>query len=127
MSQVYFIFSPDDPRSLVKIGYTKGDVEGRIAQLQIGCPFRLQLILALDGGGLLERTLHHRFRKSRCHGEWFYPTEEIRAFIIDALGQPFLRSVAETLSDPSERSWQASVLGWTDDEVRDGLLRLQAG
>jgi Meiotically up-regulated gene 113 len=123
---VYFIFSPDDPRSLVKIGFTGGSIEERIHALQCGNPFRLCLIMALEGGKDLEQHLHRKFAASRCHGEWFYPTEDLRAFIRVCLGANLDAALIETLNDLQRVSWQASVLGWSDDEVREGLQALLA-
>lgn len=119
---IYFIFSPDDPRSLVKIGYTGGSVEARIAQMQTGCPFRLVTIMAIDGDRRTERLLHQKFAADRFHGEWFLPSEPLRAFIRDTLGTRLSDAIARTLADSAAVEWQARVLGWEPGEVRAGLL-----
>ncbi|HZP54983.1 GIY-YIG nuclease family protein [Actinocrinis sp.] len=56
---------------LVKIGTTTGSVEQRLANLQVGSPHRLHLILAVRTNARAERALHEYFAPRRCHGEWF--------------------------------------------------------
>ena len=95
---IYFIFSPDDPNSLVKIGCTKNaDVRKRIAQIQTSCPLRLMLLIVLHGSFAEEQVLHHRFRKSLSHGEWFWPTDEIADFILQSCKAEFVQGTKETL------------------------------
>lgn len=54
-----------------KIGYTGSDVEGRIASLQTGCPYNIELLGVIDGDVELERSLHKQLEKYRVRGEWF--------------------------------------------------------
>ena len=69
-SFIYFIQAAD----LCKIGYTK-DVDARLAQLQTGCPTRLQLIHTYEvkntSAKVLEKAVHEHFRYRRVVGEWF--------------------------------------------------------
>lgn len=58
----------------VKIGVTRdypGCVQKRVSMLQVGCPLKLELIGAQDGGFEEERALLERFAPDRIHGEWF--------------------------------------------------------
>lgn len=55
----------------IKIGFTKGDVRERIAQLQTGCPMELQLIGTGPGGRYMESSIHAILKDYRAHGEWF--------------------------------------------------------
>lgn len=122
---IYFIFSPDDPQSLVKIGYTKGSIAIRLAALQTGIPFRLSLIAAEKGDRSTEIALHRRFRESRIHGEWFLPTEDLRSYLRTVLGTPFDQSIEDTLANPHAIASDAAILGWTTAEVIAGLTSLR--
>lgn len=53
----------------VKIGYTAGDPENRLRQLQGANHNDLRLIYWLDGN--LEKTLHDALAPLRLRGEWF--------------------------------------------------------
>jgi hypothetical protein len=58
----------------VKIGYTLDDVtlKTRIATLQTGQPWRLELLRVIKGAEQWqESVLHTYFRIDRHHGEWF--------------------------------------------------------
>lgn len=118
---VYFVFSPDDPNSLVKIGYTGGPLETRMYALQVGLPFRLGVILTLDGGKDIERRLHRRFKTDRVHGEWFKPSKRIRDYIRSIMGEGLTNAFKESLADEKRISEYAGILGWKPDKVRAGL------
>ena len=67
----------------VKIGATKCSFKVRLAGLQVGCPFKLNLIGVIEKG-YTEKELHKRFSKyKRRRGEWFSPSPEIIGFIED--------------------------------------------
>lgn len=79
MGCVYFIQAlPDGP---VKIGYTSSSAKKRLAYLQTGCPFDLQLMGIIDAHPYKERDIHKAFNKYRLRGEWFKPEHEILEFI----------------------------------------------
>ena len=124
---VYFIFSPDDPRCLVKIGYTKGNVHRRIEILQCGNPFRLVLIMAIEGGMALEQRLHQLFTDARRHGEWFYPTKALQDYIRQCLGEQFNSEVRHVLATPALLAQHVKWLGWPEADVRAGLAGLLRG
>lgn len=73
---VYFIQGHDK----IKIGQSRTPRE-RIRSLQIGSPVPLKLLATLRATVGHERLLHHRFRGSHSHGEWYYATKELREFI----------------------------------------------
>lgn len=71
--KVYFLTA--GPIHRVKIGKAN-DVDTRIAELQIGCPFILRAIGVLDVGSeeralQIEQQIHAAFRSAHIHGEWF--------------------------------------------------------
>jgi hypothetical protein len=65
----------------LKIGFTRYDPAGRVAHLQIGCPFPLVLIGYIRPGSVrLEKQIHGMFARHRLQGEWFRPHAEILNF-----------------------------------------------
>lgn len=77
---IYFIKTKDHP--YVKIGFTNdSDAERRRASLQTACPFELEILNFYKGSEDLEKELHQKFGDSRLHGEWFFWSEEIQAWL----------------------------------------------
>jgi hypothetical protein len=54
----------------VKIGYA-AMVERRVAQLQAGCPHRLEIVRTVEGDFATEAAFHAIFAEHRTEGEWF--------------------------------------------------------
>ena len=80
---VYFLW--DRERNLVKIGWTRRDVDSRLAEHQSRAGGRLVLLKAIPGGRELERALHTRFSERRVPGtEFFVPNRELES----VLGMP---------------------------------------
>lgn len=75
--RVYFVGCETGP---IKIGVA-GDVEVRLARLQMGCPFPLRVFALASGGTDKEREYHRQFHAHRLHGEWFERCPEIEAEI----------------------------------------------
>lgn len=75
---VYFVLAGD--RELVKIGWAR-NVEKRVAELQVGSPEELSVVLTLRGAPSLELELHERFFDLRLRGEWFTYRGELRRFV----------------------------------------------
>lgn len=76
---IYFIRGKQS--GLVKIGYTGGDGQSRLAQLQTGSPEELELVATVDGGLDVEKRYHDMFATSRTRGEWFKPTWQLRQLL----------------------------------------------
>lgn len=53
-----------------KIGYA-ANPEQRLKELQIGCPYELNIANTFPGGLLEEKELHARYTNSAVRGEWF--------------------------------------------------------
>lgn len=66
---VYFIGNRE--HDLVKIGFTGGDPKRRLNALQTSCPYKLEILLVVDGDPQWERSFHTFCAESRLHGEWF--------------------------------------------------------
>lgn len=62
----------------MKIGVSEDPVR-RLAQLQTGCPYRLQIIGTIEGD--CEAELHDSFSETNCHGEFFAPSRELLELI----------------------------------------------
>jgi predicted DNA-binding transcriptional regulator AlpA len=67
--------------SYVKIGFTAGPINYRIAGLQTGCPEQLSIYADLDGTVADERALYKRFSALRTYGEWFRREGELAEWI----------------------------------------------
>lgn len=64
--------------NFVKIGSTTAEPKQRIADLQTGCPYKLELLaLTLQ----TERQLQERFHKHHFRGEWFRLHQDFWDFI----------------------------------------------
>jgi hypothetical protein len=80
---VYFVEAVGCER--VKIGWTRrGNLAQRVAGLQSGCPFPLEVLAAYPGLIIHEHREHRRFKQYRLHCEWFSLSEEILGYL-DAL------------------------------------------
>lgn len=75
---VYFLYCPaiNNEYQLVKIGQTKNNVEKRIKQLQTGNPFPIEIYAVVFSTTYkqVEKDLHAKYKRRRCHGEWFQLT-----------------------------------------------------
>jgi len=70
---VYVIQAGDN--GPVKIGYTSGSVEKRVASLQTGNPQKLKIVKVYeDGCERLKADMHAAHQKHRLVGEWFSPS-----------------------------------------------------
>lgn len=75
MQYLYLILCKTDndkTHELYKIGVAN-DVESRLAQLQTGSPFELEIMecYGFDNAEIAERAIHQAFTKERVRGEWF--------------------------------------------------------
>ena len=79
---VYFIASVHGDDVRVKIGYTKGDPNQRLRNLQCGSPMPLGIYTAFPGNRETEKRFHETFAPLRLHGEWFAMKGKLRDFMI---------------------------------------------
>lgn len=56
-----------------KVGITRGEVGGRLRELQVGCPYRLVVVssVIVDNALRVEGLLHEALSGSHVRGEWF--------------------------------------------------------
>ena len=72
--KLYFIVCCSNPMK-VKIGYAKDPMK-RLADMQVACPFTLELVGTLEAKSLanareLEKRAHEAFAALHVRGEWF--------------------------------------------------------
>lgn len=79
MGWVYFIACVETKRC--KIGFTRGDVQKRLKNLQTGSAGALRILAQQPGTPTTERNLHQRFSEQRIHGEWFEMSGELFAYL----------------------------------------------
>jgi hypothetical protein len=65
----------------VKIGFTAGPPQARIADLKTGCPYEIELIGTVPGPQKLESELHRRFAVHRASREWFHAHSDILQYV----------------------------------------------
>jgi hypothetical protein len=76
---IYYIACTATQR--LKIGYTRGEPEVRLKQLQTGSAAELRLIACHDGTQDDERCIHSLLAAYRIRGEWFEASDEVLAFL----------------------------------------------
>jgi hypothetical protein len=70
----------------VKFGYTN-DVQSRLATLQTGCPWDLELVAQCEGDQATETWVHWRLFQANAHhrGEWFKDCAEVKKVLFEML------------------------------------------
>ena len=91
---VYFIGIGEQYVTHVKVGFTAGDPERRLAGLQTGCPFKMRLLGFIMGCPIMERELHSVFAEWRCEGEWFVFSDYIANVIEGQINRDYEDAVA---------------------------------
>jgi hypothetical protein len=69
----------------IKIGDSDA-VHERLAELQVGCPYKLKLLFVYNGREFDEAGLHKKFKHENIRGEWFRPARSIVEFRKDFPG-----------------------------------------
>lgn len=67
----------------VKIGYTNG-IRTRLNDLQVGCPYKQQLLATLDGDERLELKIHDLAEDYHARAEWFHHKGNLKRWIAGA-------------------------------------------
>jgi hypothetical protein len=66
----------------IKFGYTKDkSPKQRVASLQVGCPFRLEVEAFMPGSEQEERAIHGFLSDASVRGEWFRTTPMVLAIL----------------------------------------------
>ena len=82
--------------------------EARLADLQVGAPLELKLVVTADWPSSLEACIHQYLRETRLLGEWFYESPRLLAILqcmddqengqrrfLDILYQPHIEQVRQ--------------------------------
>jgi len=108
----------------VKIGFSTAPLE-RLRSLQTSHPEKLEILHAVPGTQLMERSFHRRFAKGRVRGEWFLLSQEVRRFIdwLKRREEPKRPKRAEK-APPSPRKRKPLT---SPEVVRLHMMRLECG
>jgi len=90
---VYFLYARE--LNTVKIGYTT-EIQQRVANLQTGYPYALDLAGTIMGGQYIESVLHKKLKNNLISGEWFY-VDGMVADVVLAGRTGDIRSVCEAV------------------------------
>ncbi len=74
---IYFVQAGEN--GPIKIGFSD-EVHKRIEELQVGCPYRLNLLWVYNGRQYGELELHELFLHEHIRGEWFRPGKSVLEF-----------------------------------------------
>ena len=85
---VYFATIGYPKPTHIKIGYTKGNPDKRIASLQTGCPFSIALVQTIAGNPEMERDLNGFLAPWRVSGEWFVLEPQMKRMLSDFWNEP---------------------------------------
>ncbi len=97
----------------IKIGITRGSMQTRLGDLQVGNPCTLRCLATMDGGDSLENLLHMKFHTLHLRGEWFRPKKPLIEFIRQN-GTSYKPKATKTtkyfLEEAKESSWVSELL-----------------
>lgn len=82
---VYFVAIGDPYPTHVKIGFTRKNPQGRLRELQTGCPYKMRLLGFVFGTVGREQELHDVLRDDRAEGEWFVYSDYVSLIVKDQL------------------------------------------
>lgn len=114
-SCIYFIQAGD--AGPIKVGFTSGDVQRRVTQLQTGNPSALAILGAIKGTAERERQLHGRLSPWRAKGEWFKPHPDVLQVIEDEL-RDGEQIVFELQSSVEDRNSSHPLKQWRGDRTQ---------
>jgi len=119
---IYFIC--DEATQHIKIGFTAGDSEDRLRDLQTGCSGQLVLLLQIAGPRQLETAWHERFAGARERGEWFRPVPELlqaidheMAAIKEKYSEENVRRMLQSLQKQQQEYERAGGKAWSIEEL----------
>ena len=86
MGKVYFLTDTHN----VKIGFTSGEVNKRLKQLNTGSPYQLYILWWVEGDLNKEKELHDKFSYLRIkeNGEWFEAGIDLIKYINEVNEKP---------------------------------------
>jgi|GEM_PF-1967067 len=75
---IYFVRA----NNRVKIGYAD-DPSSRIPSIQTSSPYKLEVLLIIEGTYEIEHKIHKRFQEYRIIGEWFEYGPRLEAYLLN--------------------------------------------
>lgn len=110
---VYFARTLTGPRML-KVGKARAPAQ-RVAELQTGCPFELELVGSLKCKSEqhamgIEKAAHAMFRRAQVRGEWFEYNPHIERAVMALLERP-ADDLRATVRESFDRDRERSRLG----------------
>lgn len=110
MRNVYVFGDPVDRSKPVKIGVAT-DVEARLAAIQTGCPYPLQIIVSFPGDLEHEAHLHNMFADKQTVGEWFLLNEfDIR--LITGAAETYMKNLKQLRTVRRKRPTARWLVMW---------------
>jgi hypothetical protein len=102
MGIVYFLRAED--KDLFKVGITRNEIWRRIASIQTGCPYELQLYGRIDLPTFqsVERAIHEEWKDRRRRGEWFAVTPDEVNEMLTRHGGQIVPRVVHLTTDRAE-------------------------
>jgi hypothetical protein len=85
-----------------KIGFTRGSIDRRALQLQVGCPLTIRIQGQRRGTYKDETALLRALRRYRVNGEWFSPPEPVAWSLLAYFGREIPSNV------PVSKNWSLS-------------------
>jgi hypothetical protein len=109
----------------IKVGHSR-DPQKRLADLQVGCSSKLELIGVIAADRDIEPIVHRQFYEGRIRGEWFYDRGVTSQWLMDMTqGEPLHRHVwklvqtkeilatwDETTKTHTKHVWDAGLAAW---------------
>lgn len=107
----------------LKIGYTNGEPEVRLKQLQTGSAADLLLMACHDGGLDDERHIHAMFAHQRIRGEWFEMSEDLFKHLSTVV---WLAGASCAYAGTEPPQWVITGLRTLNDEIGEMPSHLKA-
>jgi hypothetical protein len=107
------LFHPSAPKTPVKIGFSGyTSLPARVAELQIGNPYKLRVVAQALGSVDDERVCHQIFAADRVSGEWFKDTLRLVTFMNRLEKESLVDVIADELAGDSDEAWRIRRLVW---------------
>lgn len=129
INMIYFIQAGKS--GPIKIGHTDNSVRERMAQLQTGCPYELNLLWQFIGDLNKEAEIHREFEHENIRGEWFRPSLELLDYIeYDAVNE-WVVELGNSIIDVTERKDVVHVGSdggwWVEEKKKVAELDIDVG
>ena len=115
----------------VKVGHSY-DPMYRAKTLQVGNPFKLELVATIMGNQTYEAQIHKRLEPYHIRGEWFNPCEEMVEYIVNDLhakgiysekSERYIRQQLIDIKTKIEKTLKKnkSKIYWLKEEIKNAI------